>query len=209
MSGEDTEDKAKWQPVMLYLRGGRLECESGVLYQGTTGGRVSDTYKILYRHMKIETPAPNSETYDCWVDGNANTVSVQLQGEYGPTGPIETMPLDDDVILSRFGAATCTVIASLSTTIESDKKPRDTQFAGFALALNEKLTLSRLVAQDSPTYDPVIQCRNELQIIAQCAYGLVKHAHGYIETNSDWHMESIVPLDEIPDMTEWPEETSK
>jgi hypothetical protein len=75
---------------------------------------VSDTYKILYRHMKIVTPEPKSETYDCWLDGRANTVSFRREDERGNIGPIETLPLNDDVLSTRFGSAICTVVATLS-----------------------------------------------------------------------------------------------
>jgi hypothetical protein len=170
---------------------------------------MRETYKILYRHMKIETPGPNSETYDCWVDGEASTVSVQLQGEYGPTGPIETMPLDDDVMLSRFGTATCTVIASLSTTIESDetekadKNPRDTQFASSAIQLWEHL---------SSEIDWIMQGKGDVErIIANYAYDLVAHAMKYLDDHpsiEDCLSHPNEPISYIPDLTAWPEETN-
>lgn len=72
---------------------------------------MSNTYKILYRHMEMVTPEPNSETYDCWMDGRANTFSFRRQDEYGPT---ETMPLDDAALHKRFENAIYTVIAELS-----------------------------------------------------------------------------------------------
>jgi len=41
-----TEDQAKWQPVMLYLRGGRLECECGALAVVVVA-TVTDRYNNL------------------------------------------------------------------------------------------------------------------------------------------------------------------
>lgn len=43
---QDTEATAKWQPVMLYLRGGRLECQCGALAVVVVA-TVTDRYNNL------------------------------------------------------------------------------------------------------------------------------------------------------------------
>jgi hypothetical protein len=66
--------------------------------------------KLLYRHLKMVVPGPNPETYDCWMDGRANTFSFRRQDECGPT---ETMPLDDAALHERFKDGVYTIIAEL------------------------------------------------------------------------------------------------
>jgi hypothetical protein len=71
---------------------------------------MSNTYKILYRHVKMTMPEPNSETYDCWLDTRANTFSFRRLDEYGPT---ETMSLNDTALHERFKDGVYTIVAEL------------------------------------------------------------------------------------------------
>lgn len=73
-------------------------------------------YTLLYRHMKITTETDPPETYDVWVDGTAQKVTLikEIDGVPVMDEPPEVLPLDDALFSKRLGPYTYTIVATAS-----------------------------------------------------------------------------------------------
>jgi hypothetical protein len=85
---------------------------------------------------------------------------------------------------------------------------RDTQFAGFAQALYDEMTMNVILSENR--HDADVLRQEQLRIMARRAYDLACHTVGSLDNDIGWLMckgytPSQIVEHDVSDLTEWPE----
>jgi len=82
---------------------------------------------------------------------------------------------------------------------------RDTQFAGFAQAIYDEMTMNVILSENR--HDADVLRQEQLRIMARRAYDLVEHTINHAPVD-EFEGDKGFDARDIPDMSQWPEEQS-